>query len=307
MNNTPLSIQRRLWAYLQLLRPPNIVTALADVLAGFAVAGASLSLSGGSAPVELPALGLLLASTAALYGGGVVLNDVFDAPLDADERPERPIPSGRTSRQGAGWFGGLLLMGGVICAGLVGPMSAMVAALIAAGAVLYDTMAKHHTVFGPLTMGLCRGGNLLLGASAVPAAVTQNLYLILIPVAFVGAITSISQGEVHGGRRRTGALALVLITGVLAGLVALGFRPDYRLLHAAPFVLLFAVQVVPPFVRATRTPEPPPIRTAVQAGVVALIPLDAALAAGFAGWVYGVVVLSLLLLSSGLSRLFDVT
>jgi len=305
--NTVLTDWDRFWAYLQLLRPPNVVTALADVLAGAAVAGATLSLSGWTAPFSVSQLGALLLSTAGLYGGGVVLNDVFDAALDADERPERPIPSGRASRSGAALFGGLLLAGGVAAAALVGPASALVAILVAGGATLYDGWAKHHTVLGPLTMGLCRGGNLLLGVSVVPAAIAPNLYLMALPVAFVGAITSVSQGEVHGGSRRTGLLALGLVAGVVAGLLALGLRPDHRLLPAAPFVALFALQVGPPFVRAARTPAPQPIREAVQAGVVALIPLNAALAAGFAGWAYGLVVLALLLLSMGLSRLFEVT
>jgi len=305
--NTASAIRIRSWAYLQLLRPPNVVTALADVLAGAAVAGATLSTAGWSAPFSLSALGALLLATGGLYGGGVVINDVFDAPLDADERPERPIPSGRASRGGAALFGALLLGGGVAAAALVGSASALVAALIAGGAVLYDGWAKHHVFLGPLTMGLCRGGNLLLGVSAVPSALPPNLYLLAIPVAFVGAITSVSRGEVHGGSRRTGLLALVLIAGVLAGLLALGLRADHRLLPAAPFVALFALQVGPPFVRAARTPEPRLIRAAVQAGVVALIPLNAALAAGFAGWLYGLAVLALLLLSMGLSRLFDVT
>ncbi len=306
MNASP-SLNQQLWAYSQLLRPANVVTALADVLAGLAVAGTTLSLSGGTAPVEPFSIGALLVSTVGLYGGGVVLNDVFDAPLDADERPERPIPSGRASRTGAALFGGLLLAAGIGTALLVNMASALVAILVAGGAVLYDISAKHHVVYGPVMMGLCRGGNLLLGVSAVPALLLQNTYLVLLPLAFVGAITSISQGEVHGGKRRTGLLALGLIAGVLGSLFALGFRGDYRGLHAAPFALLLAVQVVPPFVRAARTPAPEPIQDAVQSGVVALIPLNAALAAGFGGWAYGGLVLALLPVSFGLSRLFDVT
>lgn len=298
---------RRVWAYLQLLRPPNILTALADVLAGLAVAGASLSLSGGTSPVAPLDITALLVATVGLYGGGVVFNDVFDAPLDADERPERPIPSGRASRSGAALFGGLFLAGGIGAAASLSTTSAIVAMLVAAGAVLYDAYAKHHTVLGPVTMGLCRGGNLLLGVSAVPSLLLPNLPLLLFPLAFVGAITSISQGEVHGGSRRTGWLAVTLIGLVLAGLLALGIRPGVSLLHTAPFLLLLGVQVLPPFVRAAHTPAPELIQNAVEAGVVALIPLNAALAAGFGGWLYGVLVLALLPVSFGLSRLFDVT
>lgn len=301
------SVQAHLTAYLQLLRPANVITALADVLAGFAVAGAALSLQGGTAATEWSALGWLLAATAGLYGGGVVFNDVFDAELDASERPERPIPSGRASRRGAALFGGVLLAGGVAAASQVGVVSAGLAALIAGGAVLYDARAKHHAFFGPLTMGACRGGNLLLGASAVPAVMIGSWYLALLPIAYIAAITAVSQGEVHGGSARTGYVALGLVMGVIGSLFALGGRADVRVLHAAPFALFLAIQVVPPFWRAAQTPSPAHIRTAVTAGVVGLIPLNAALAAGFGGWLYGLLVLALLPISMGLGRVFAVT
>lgn len=297
----------RLWAYLQLARPANVVTAWADVLAGFAVAGATLTLTGWTAAAGLPALGWLLLATTGLYAGGVVFNDVFDATLDAEERPERPIPSGRASRRGAASFGALLLAGGIAAAFQVGTASALLAAGVAGGAVLYDARAKHHAVLGPLAMGTCRGGNLLLGASAVPGVLAGSWYLAFLPLAYIAAITAVSQGEVHGGTRRTGRLAVALVAAVLAGLIALGTRADYGLFHALPFVLLLGAQVLPPFVRATRTPAPEPIRAAVKAGVMALIPLNAALAAGFAGWLYGLAVLLLLPLSMGLARLFAVT
>jgi 4-hydroxybenzoate polyprenyltransferase len=45
----------------------------------------------------------------------------------------------------------------------------------------------------------------------------------------------------------------------------------------------------------------------VQAGVLALVPLDAALAAGFAGPAYGLGLLALGLLAAPLARAFPVT
>src|SRR5262249_57822001 len=96
---------------------------------------------------------VLLLATAALYAGGVVLNDVFDAWLDALERPERPIPSGRVTRRAAGVFGGALLAVGVAAALIASLLSGAVAALIAACAVVYDGWGKHRPVTGAGHMG----------------------------------------------------------------------------------------------------------------------------------------------------------
>ena len=87
-------------ACLQLLRPANVATALADVLAGFAIAGLG----------NRAALPWLLLATAALYAGGIVLNDVFDREVDRLERPERPIPSGRIRTAHAAALGAGLLV-----------------------------------------------------------------------------------------------------------------------------------------------------------------------------------------------------
>lgn len=290
--------------YLELARPANVVTAFADVLAGFAAAGALLYDVDGGLGGDL--LSLLLA-TAGLYGGGVVFNDVFDAKLDAAERPERPIPSGRVTRAQAAAFGAVLLIFGVSAAGFVGLIPFIVAALIAAGAILYDAAGKHHPVLGPLNMGACRGGNLLLGVSAVPAMLADVWFLALIPVAYVGAVTAISRGEVHGGMRSTGVLAVFLVSAVVVALLVLGVRLDYRTLPAIPFLALFAVLVYPRFVGAALDPSPGRVRKAVKAGVLSLIAMDATLAAGFGGWTAGLVVLALLPLSVGIAKLFAVT
>ena len=74
-----------------------------------------------------------------LYAGGVVLNDVFDADLDAVERPERPIPSALISKKSAGIFGAVLLLFGIVAAGFVHQsffnISLLLAVAIAAASV----------------------------------------------------------------------------------------------------------------------------------------------------------------------------
>ena len=122
-------------AYLELLRPANVATALADVLAGFAVAGPA------APPRVLP---WLLASTACLYAGGVVLNDFFDRHLDAVERPERPIPSGRVRPGHAASLGGVLLILGIVTAVLATREAGWVGLAIAVSVLLYDSWGKRQ-------------------------------------------------------------------------------------------------------------------------------------------------------------------
>lgn len=305
--NEALRHATRWWPWAQLMRPANVVTALADVLAGFAASGAAMSVFASSDLTAFAALAWLLISTVALYAGGVVFNDVFDAELDAIERPERPVPSGQVSRRAAASFGALLLIGGVLSALQVSPFSAALAAAVALTAITYDAYGKHREWLGPLNMGACRGLNLILGMSAIPASVPQMGFLALIPVAYITAITLISRGEVHGGTRAAGVAALGLTGTLVTGILLLGVTDDFALVAAAPFLLLFGWFVAPAFVQATRRPSPERIRTAVKTGIIMLIALNAALAAGFAGIGYGLIVLSLLPVSMGLARAFAVT
>ncbi|WP_338044499.1 UbiA-like protein EboC [Nostoc edaphicum] len=310
MNVASLNFQS--WrGYLELMRPANIVTAWADILLGFAASGSGIIfvqfINGESNFSVLIPLAWLLLATTGLYGGGIVFNDVFDADLDAKERPNRAIPSGRVSRPNATLLGSILFAIGIIAAFQVSLLSAAIATFITLSSLLYDSLSKHHPFFGPLNMGLCRGSNLLLGVSAVPAIIGERWYLALIPVLYIAAITAISQGEVHGGKKITGILALLLIAIVLTAVLALGLLEDYTAIAALPFAILLAIRVLPKFVKAAREPIAENIRNAVRIGVLSLIVLDATVASGFAGLYYGLLVLILLPISMKLAQLFAVT
>ena len=129
---------------LRLLRPANIVTAIADILAGIAISGFF------AGDITIYPVILLILSTIGLYGGGVIMNDVFDASLDRVERPERPIPSGQVTEQQATTLGILFLLGGIIAAAFVHEnyfsISTIIAITIAVAAIVYDKWGKHHPV-----------------------------------------------------------------------------------------------------------------------------------------------------------------
>jgi 4-hydroxybenzoate polyprenyltransferase len=301
---------QKLKAYLQLMRPANIITAIADIMLGFAASGTLLStnfLEDGLSTSSLSTLGWLVLATVGLYGGGVVFNDVFDAELDSTERPERPIPSGLASKYGAARLGGILLAGGVFSAWMVSDTSALIALTVALLALLYDWKGKHHSLLGPINMGACRGGNLLLGMSAVPAVITDIWFMALIPIVYIAAITMVSRGEVHGGNTAALKGAVFMYFIVFSGIISLKFLPQFNLLLSIPFLLLFALLIFPPLFRAMSANEPHRIIKAVKAGVLALIVMNASIAAGFAGWQYGLIILILLPISIFISRNFSVT
>jgi len=301
---------QKLQAYLQLMRPANIVTAIADILAGAAASGAILLIINGEVAGEnnsyLTDLLWLVVATIGLYGGGVVFNDVFDAKLDQEERPERPIPRGDVSVTEGAVLGGVLLAGGILSTALVSVESFIIAVAVAICALLYDAWGKHQLIFGPINMGLCRGGNLLLGVSLVPAAIADYWYLSLIPIVYIAAITMVSRGEVHGGNRSALWGGVGLYTAVIASLAAVAFREETHW-SVLLFLGLFASQIYPPLFRAIRNTKPQFIGKAVKAGVISLIMLNAVFASIFATGLFGLLVLLLLPLSIGLARYFAVT
>jgi 4-hydroxybenzoate polyprenyltransferase len=244
-------LKNKLTGYLRLTRPANLVTSVADVLAGAAIAG-FLSVENTHSLQPWPVL-LLCISTIGLYGGGVVFNDFFDARLDAVERPERPIPSGLISRREAGLLGSLLLIAGIAAAAAVHAQSALLALLIAASALVYDKWGKHHPFLGPLNMGLCRGLNLLLGVSIVLPAIAHTWYLALIPIIYIASITMISRGEVHGGSSRLLWVASGLYLLVIGGIGYFAWKKG-TLLFAFIFLAPFAWMIFRPLFRAIQAP-----------------------------------------------------
>ncbi|MCM4151255.1 ubiquinone biosynthesis protein UbiA [Arenibacter sp. N53] len=292
--------------YLRLARPANLPTAAADIIAGVAISGLFLGITastwGTSRFVEIL---LLVFASVFLYAAGVVLNDVFDHRLDKIERPERPIPSGLIPVKYAAIFGGVLMNLGVLSAFLVSSVCGIIAFALGLSILLYDALGKHHSFFGPLNMGICRGLNLLLGISILSDL--SNWGYFIFPVVYIAAITLISRGEVHGQNRSHILFAGGLYSSVILGIIILFSISELNLLESLPFLLLFSFLVFKPLLKAYRENSPQNIKKAVMAGVISIIVLDATLAVGFSYWWVGLITLLLLPLSIFLSKLFAVT
>lgn len=131
---------------LRLGRVSNLPTVWTNTLAGAVLAGTG----GYGAQFAL----MLLAFTL-FYAGGMFLNDAFDAPFDAAQRPERPIPSGEIGARAVFAWGFGLMAAGIALLAWFGVAPALAGLTLATAITFYDWHHKQN-LFGPVVMGLCR-------------------------------------------------------------------------------------------------------------------------------------------------------
>jgi 4-hydroxybenzoate polyprenyltransferase len=286
-------------AYAQLIRLPNVFTAMADIGLGWCAALAS-----GTPVSRWPILALLLASSACLYSSGMVWNDFFDIEQDRRGRPFRPLPSGRISRRQAGFLGVTLLAAGVILALLVGSsMDAShwtvgwVAGILVLAILLYDGWLK-RTWAGPIAMGSCRFLNVLLGLTIAPDSLLwgPRIYLALVVGVYIVGVTWFARTEASTSSKESlAAAAGIQGTALLLSLavpVWFGSSTTSVLFPYLLVVLGFLVGI--PACRAIARPTPPLVQAAVKRALIGLVILDAILASALIGTA-GLVLLVLLL------------
>lgn len=309
-------------AWLRLFRIPNVFTALADVLMGYALVQRSFE------PL-LPLVCLLLAS-AFLYTAGMVLNDVFDVEQDTRERPHRPIPSGQISLGLARAVGFGLLVIGVVLGGMAGYLPGSPAALpwrsevlalaVAASVLLYDAVLK-KTFVAPAFMGLCRFFNVLLGVSVASLTAideqaahalwfTNGQLLVAGAIAmYVFGITVFARTEAsHSQRARlTQGFALLAFGIAMLLLVPQHVQPQPRFEFPAPWMwplLLFmlGLSIGRHCLMAIADPDPRRVQMAVKFAILSIITLDAAVTLYAAGPNYALVVFVLVVPAMALGR-----
>ncbi|GLX11725.1 SCO3242 family prenyltransferase [Microbispora sp. NBRC 16548] len=246
---------------IELVRAPAALSVPGDVVAGAAAGGV----------LGRRTIGLACSSVL-LYWAGMAANDWADRHLDAIERPERPIPSGRVPAEAALGTAAGLTVAGLTVAGLAGGRRALaVAAPLAAAVWAYDVAAK-GTPAGPLTMALCRGLDVLLGATggsrtaALPSALTIAAHTYL--------LTALSHAEVSGADPRLPAATLAG-TVTLAAVTARGAGGPVQPALAGCYAAQFGF----PQAHAVADPSARRVRDAVSAGIVSLPALQGALAA----------------------------
>jgi 4-hydroxybenzoate polyprenyltransferase len=282
-----------------LVRLPAVLSAPGDALVGMAAShrrGLLRTVLGGAA-------------SAALYAGGMALNDVADREVDAEERPSRPIPSGRISAKAALAVGeGLCVLGVAAAAGAGGRRSARRSLAVAGAVHLYDFAAKRvGGTVAAASMAGCRMADIAMGAGSLTAAAPA--------MAVVGAhtfsITKVSQSEVVGGDPTAARTAAVTAAAVSVSTLVLAARSARRnplaMAVAVGSVAVYAVPFGQAARRAMRDPSPANTGAVVGSGVKGMIPLQGALAAGSGRPLIGASITAQWFLAKRLSRKRSVT
>jgi 4-hydroxybenzoate polyprenyltransferase len=274
----------KLRGWLILTRGSNLPTVWSSVLVGWLAAtygdGRSSSLSyfpgmvdakmvdyakpASTAVVFWPLAWLLLA-VSAIYVGGMILNDAFDADWDARHRPSRPIPSGAVSRGAALGVGFALLFGGAcgavlvralrlaelseLTAGGVGPVAVLALGLVAA-VLVYDRWHK-GVAWAPVVMGLCRALLPLLGAAVASGDFLATLgtwpgaFLLLGAATLWGhtfGLTWVARHEATDGKPPAWTAWAIFVVPLPLALTA-GLGPQGCDLLAWPLLGLFALWI----------------------------------------------------------------
>ncbi len=273
-------------AYLQLVRLPNVLTAAADSLAGWLLVGGALAEWDRWLPMAIASM--------ILYAAGTALNDVFDMEIDREERPGRPLPSGRASYRTAAMLGGMGLTLAPAIAGASGSVvPGFVAAMLALVIFAYDVQVK-RTYLGPVFMGACRGLNLLMGMSAAPEMGGPAAWFSALAYGvFVAGITVISRSETHEGERQgvIGGVAILdlALLGLAASAISHRWFPEVMtgrppsLLAGLVVIGLIAALVNRAAVLAIRDPRPRTIQRTVKTGILSLVWLNVGLVAAVRG------------------------
>ncbi|MFJ2607526.1 SCO3242 family prenyltransferase [Streptomyces sp. NPDC091279] len=266
-----MSQSPRLADLASLVRMPAALSVPGDVLAG--------AVAGGGRPH--PRVVVTMASSVALYWAGMALNDYADASVDAVERPQRPVPSGRVGRRTALAVAGGLTAAGLGLAALAGGRRALGVAVPLTGLVwAYDLRLK-STPAGPAAMAGARTLNVLAGAA--PGQRAAALPAALLVGAHTYTLTALSRHEVTGAPP---ALPVATLAGSTATAVATAVLPGVRRRSSAARVgaavgaLGYLASYGTAQARAVREPSAANVQNAVGTGIMALMPLQAALTAG---------------------------
>ena len=269
-------------AFLQLVRAPNLFTAVSNVVAGFTLMAALDDSQFAHPPWHR--LGILALVSAALYASGAVFNDCLDFEHDCRFRPERPIPSGAISLGRAYLLGFGLVVAAVGGAMLLGATTVLFTGLLITATWFYNGVMKRFMLPGALSMGLCRALNILLGMSTGMSlgSYRVNPVIVWAPL-LLGVYTAIVTAASHYEDNPAGRGGPWVLFGAAAGLPLTLLGVAVKVVTELPGRALLALLIpatAAVFITALMQVTFASVRRAIALSVMLVIVFDAAVVMG---------------------------
>jgi 4-hydroxybenzoate polyprenyltransferase len=262
----------------------------------------------------------LLASSILLYVSGIVFNDLFDLEHDRKNRPKRPLPSGKVSKDIALAIAIATMLAGNIVALVTAGFAGFCVTLVLSAIILaYDYVLKSNSIAGAAAMSAARAVNVILGAApglAIMLAVSserltadrgfQTLAVAAASVfIYVTSIMILSRAEEAGAStaRRHAALGIVIFMIALVALAGYFVKWDFWYLLMLGAFASVTVLTFTKYGHSGREPTQKIIRNMI----LSMIILDSVFIAATVGILFGAAVLLLLVPAIFLGKRMYVT
>ena len=289
--------------YIILVRLPNVFTAASNILSGYFTIVATVSSS--FINIHILYLAGLMTSSSLLYLAGIVFNDYFDIEIDKKERLTRPLPSGKITKRKALTIAVSSIIAANVLTLVINWTSFIIAVILTTIIIAYDCGLKHNNITGPITMGLARSINVILGASPALStlllSVTSSKMLLFIAISlflYVVAISILSKKEVSG--KATNLIVISVLSIVFVDVAAIAITGLVGIFQPAVFAFLAFFSVVMiitfrPILRGLDNLAPIHIRNIIKNMIISIIILDSVFVSGIIGFSYGFATLLLLI------------
>lgn len=187
--------------YIEILRPGNAIMAVIAILL--------MAIISGKFTVEA----LIAAVVVFLVtGAGNIINDYFDHKIDAVNKPERPIPSGRIHLQKALIYSITLFTLGTIIAFMINILLGIIAFLSSLLMVYYARDLKTKCLIGNITISFLTGLCFVFGGIAVDQ-IMVSIYLGFYAFLMTMAREIVKDMEDMVGDEKEGAKTLPIVYG----------------------------------------------------------------------------------------------
>jgi len=197
--------------YLEILRPGNAIMAVIAIFL-MAVISGQFTLEAFMAAVVV----------FLVTGAGNSINDYFDHKIDAINKPERPIPSGRISLKTALIYSISLFIVGIVLAFSINFLLGMIAFLSSILMIFYARDLKTKCLIGNLSISFLTGLCFVFGGIAV-GQIMVSIYLGFYAFLMTMAREIVKDMEDMEGDREEGATTLPLVYGTRTSSVIAAF------------------------------------------------------------------------------------